>query len=128
MPNVATNLTQLLQEYEKKCSNGAENALNLDPLLIIGFGANVDQVIQRINLPLIRLIHQFSALYDNVSQTRFEMRTNRTAFTQNDMENTLIQEESEIISLNSLSTTTSSSSSTLSSMKDLDPNRKGISN
>lgn len=119
---MSTNIAHILQEM-KKSQTDENNVLNLESAFIVGFGIQLGQVIQRINLPLLRLVHQFSAMYENVVQTRFEMRSNRTTYTQNDLDANN-REEGDDFSLNSLSTVTSvSSDDSLSISADLPPVR-----
>jgi hypothetical protein len=44
---------------------------------LTNFSVDVNCIVQRVNLPLLRLLHQFTAMYENVKQTRLEMRSNR---------------------------------------------------
>src|SRR5699024_3084454 len=75
----------VLQDIEKK-SNHEENVISSDAINVIAFDVQIGQAIQRINLPLLRLIHQFSVMYDNVTQMRFEMCSNRTEFFKREMD------------------------------------------
>ena len=43
---------------------------------LINFSVDINCIEQRVNLPLIRLLHQFTAMYENVKETRLEMRSN----------------------------------------------------
>lgn len=116
LTNLSTNVAHILQDLKKSQNDYAENnLLNLDAAFIVGFGIYLGQVTQRINLPLLRLVHQFSAMYENVVQTRFEMRSNRTTYTHNDLDNQNRrggggEGDGDDFSLNSLSTVTSASS------------------
>ena len=44
---------------------------------LLNFSVDVNCIDQRVNLPLLRLLHQFTAMYENVKETRLEMRSNR---------------------------------------------------
>nr|XP_027205737.1 transmembrane protein KIAA1109-like [Dermatophagoides pteronyssinus] len=83
MPNFSSTAKYLFKSILQKKSN--ENDLSFDTVNFLAFNIQIEQITQRINLPLLRFIHQFSAIYEDVSQTRFEMRRNRNIFTdQND--------------------------------------------
>ncbi|XP_064482137.1 bridge-like lipid transfer protein family member 1 [Ornithodoros turicata] len=43
----------------------------------VHLAATVQYVAQQVNVPLLRLLHQFSTMYENVKETRLELRANR---------------------------------------------------
>nr|XP_042899305.1 transmembrane protein KIAA1109 isoform X2 [Parasteatoda tepidariorum] len=44
---------------------------------IINFSVDINFVAQQVNMPLLRLLHQFSTMYENIKETRLELKANR---------------------------------------------------
>lgn len=44
---------------------------------IVNFNIETDRITQRVNLPLLRLIHQVASVFENVKETRLVMKSNR---------------------------------------------------
>ncbi|XP_013788681.2 uncharacterized protein KIAA1109-like [Limulus polyphemus] len=44
---------------------------------VINFNINVNYVAQQVNMPLLRLLHQFSTMYENIKETRSELHAIR---------------------------------------------------
>lgn len=44
---------------------------------IINFTIDINFVAQQVNMPLLRLLHQFSTMYENIKETRLELKANR---------------------------------------------------
>lgn len=44
---------------------------------IVNFNIVVNFIAQQVNMPLLRLLHQFSTMYENVKETRLELKANR---------------------------------------------------
>ncbi|KAF8784884.1 Transmembrane protein KIAA1109 like protein [Argiope bruennichi] len=44
---------------------------------VINFTVDINFVAQQVNMPLLRLLHQFSTMYENIKETRLELKANR---------------------------------------------------
>lgn len=44
---------------------------------VINFTIDINFVAQQVNMPLLRLLHQFSTMYENIKETRLELKANR---------------------------------------------------
>lgn len=44
---------------------------------VINFCVDVSKIVQRVNLPLLRLLHQFTSMVEAIKETRHEMKANR---------------------------------------------------
>ncbi|KAH9506664.1 hypothetical protein DERF_011385 [Dermatophagoides farinae] len=114
IPNFSSTAKYLFKSILQKKSN--ENDLSFDKVNFLVFTIQIEQIKQRINLPLLRFIHQFSAIYEDVSQTRFEMRRNRNIFTDqnnysDDMEIIDDDDDDDSTSFNSSLSSTSTTAS-----------------
>lgn len=94
----------MLKTLQKKSNDDLD--LDFESINLIVFNVKIERITQTINLPLLRFVHQFTNIYENISQTRFEMRTNLKIFTENN-----IPDHDSISFNSSLSTNTSSKSS-----------------
>lgn len=103
IPNLASTGKILLKSIQKKSSEKFDLDFNLANILISSL--KVEQITQRINLPLLRFINQFTSIYQDVLQTRFVMRKNRDYS---------CQYQFKLKDCHPLSSSKSSSSSTLS--------------
>ena len=77
-----------VKDFEKS-ENNQQNDQKVCSIVIVGpdgmsqtttllnFSVDINCIDQRVNLPLLRLLHQFTAMYENVKETRLEMRSNR---------------------------------------------------
>lgn len=105
--NLSYLMNKVFQELDKIGPD--ETYVNCENSMIMSCSLQVGQVVQRINLPLLRLVHQFSEMYENVIQTRFEMRSNR-AYPKQDLDSSdVLGQTSNVYS----PTDTSSISSTI---------------
>lgn len=113
--SIAGLVGRILTDLDKKVVNEEIFWNHNQAAIVVSFSVQVGQVVQRINLPLLRLVHQFSAMYENVVQTRFEMRTNR-AYPEQDLLASLASKRKrrpfdiDNISVNSMSTIEENSS------------------
>lgn len=85
-----------VKDFEKTSGATANDDDKICPIVIIGpeglnqfttvsnFTIGINHIIQRVNLPLLRLLHQFAAVYENVKQNRLEMKANRNQFLRED--------------------------------------------
>lgn len=44
---------------------------------VVNFNVETNRIIQRVNLPLLRLIHQVASVFENVKETRLVMKSNK---------------------------------------------------
>ncbi|RWS10976.1 uncharacterized protein B4U79_15895 [Dinothrombium tinctorium] len=55
---------------------GPEGGIN-EVTTVVNFSVNFSHITQRVNLPLLRLLHQFTTMYENIIEARLEMKANR---------------------------------------------------
>ncbi|RWS28252.1 hypothetical protein B4U80_06054, partial [Leptotrombidium deliense] len=75
----ATSMNPSGRETEEKVPIvivGPEGGIN-ELTTVVNFSVDVQHIVQRVNLPLLRLLHQFATMYENIIETRLEMRANR---------------------------------------------------
>lgn len=79
---------ELREAMNKRSSNINNEALITSPAFmlmpnnsmhstVINFTIDVNFVAQQVNMPLLRLLHQFSTMYENIKETRLELKANR---------------------------------------------------
>ncbi|XP_074602504.1 transmembrane protein KIAA1109 homolog tweek isoform X2 [Brevipalpus obovatus] len=92
---------------------------------MINFNVDVHHIVQRVNLPLLRLLHQVASMYENIKETRSELRANRvSSIRNNDIEKAKLPIVSptdiDYSNVGQVSTTPSLSSFPLIEKKDLE--------
>lgn len=79
---------ELREALNKRTSNINNDAILTSPALllipnssmhstVINFTIDINFVAQQVNMPLLRLLHQFSTMYENIKETRLELKANR---------------------------------------------------
>ncbi|XP_054723573.1 bridge-like lipid transfer protein family member 1, partial [Uloborus diversus] len=78
---------ELRETYHEKHDSLSNDTLLTTPLFlmsnsskystVINFTIDINFVAQQVNMPLLRLLHQFSTMYENIKETRLELKANR---------------------------------------------------
>lgn len=79
---------ELREALNKRSSNINNDTLMTSPAVfllanssmhstVINFTIDINFVAQQVNMPLLRLLHQFSTMYENIKETRLELKANR---------------------------------------------------
>ena len=74
-----TNASGNLQSNEEKMPIiivGPEGGIS-EVTTVVNFNVETNRIIQRVNLPLLRLIHQVASVFENVKETRLVMKSNK---------------------------------------------------
>lgn len=74
-----TNASGNLQSTEEKMPIiivGPEGGIS-EVTTVVNFNVETNRIIQRVNLPLLRLIHQVASVFENVKETRLVMKSNK---------------------------------------------------
>ncbi|KFM73895.1 hypothetical protein X975_01879, partial [Stegodyphus mimosarum] len=70
-PESVSNDTLISSQPFMLMSNGSKHST------VINFTIDINFVAQQVNMPLLRLLHQFSTMYENIKETRLELKANR---------------------------------------------------
>uniref|UniRef100_T1J6C2 Bridge-like lipid transfer protein family member 1 C-terminal domain-containing protein n=1 Tax=Strigamia maritima TaxID=126957 RepID=T1J6C2_STRMM len=78
-------IEEAVESMDKKSSQhtiifSSGNGLKKHTTTVVHFSLNVAYISQQVNMPLIRLLHQFFSMYQNAKETQMELKENRPSF------------------------------------------------